>query len=1053
MPILPNNTDPLQDYVSGNQNGSLPPLTLDGLVYNKVYAQTGVIDSLNFTERTGYTDPNTNIINGFNNATAFGQTLETNWISSQDFGGPDSTPVLLTYNLAVETDLNIIDFELLNVPCYVELFYKDLSTGNMTAFPGSSTFSISGGSDIYSTSNFIFLEYQSPSTVSTKTIYMRITRTQQIQSINNGIATNVAYSVGVQTFSIRLQIILASDIPADVLDGSQTITTQNRLGFIENYSYKNYPVTNIFANDTAYWKSAPQPTGDSIVYFYACINDTTPSSINRLYIDPLYSGCRFNIYFTTQSTNNGTISPDTFLWTPIQRDFTLRKGIYELPTTSATYLKFEFVKLIPEAYDLSLEVVPRTINVFPADVEEYYYQLEDDILDGNSVKYSYLGNNNNPQTATTTSLNSSTLFGLSSNTLANPNTWPQLSALNDSQMGGNTTTVGNNTNSYIIDPTISYKTIDNNGNYNGVAYNQFLQRRFTNVQQHLYTQVSLNQSWHEAYFTGIQYLTAFYEQQYDDIRSTPGNLISANPGGFSASGINYVGLQPDQQAYTQWYPTLETFKSFNIGALTSEWQSFLSDDVVLLNNPSWFNNSTTFNCSPTQVGDFGNSTIYSISPASSGTYGVQSLPYAVSNNVISYDDANFNSITNWVPSGTTTITGTTITLVSGVCNGLTVSGGNFTAIYNFKIPNVGTNGEEAWKLQFAAPGIGTVGYGTYIPATGTTAPSVSYNFYVGVQVAGVSGISTVNGSVSALTQFYNPTTSGAIANTIVSGTTNAFTISGTNIGSVTSASYSGGLPSNTIQFVVSGSGVGNYNLYQLAAFASPQSTWISPVDRNYMRVSSLTRMMLPLSNQGAYLVQLCGSDVNGNVTVLTQQQFNNGYIPLNTWFDVMLEAFTGQNFSKIFVKVTQTNPNVNEQFYLSAFSAFYHPIRFEYSTVSGATYPNTFNYITGNINDPKYFVATTSGLPASGIQLRMTSLDPNVFISGISVIPYYKSNPYYAELNIDYIGNSKTNELSSRRAVSSKPFFQNNHITYPERFSIPVVVGPNVGYIEAEYGY
>ena len=211
--------------------------------------------------------------------------------------------------------------------------------------------------------------------------------------------------------------------------------------------------------------------------------------------------------------------------------------------------------------------------------------------------------------------------------------------------------------------------------------------------------------------------------------------------------------------------------------------------------------------------------------------------------------------------------------------------------------------------------------------------------------------------------------------------------------------------------------------------------------------------MLPLSNQGAYLVQLCGSDVNGNVTVLTQQQFNNGYIPLNTWFDVMLEAFTGQIFSQIFVKVTQTNPNVNEQFYLSAFSAFYHPIRFEYSTVSGATYPNTFNYITGNINDPKYFVATTSGLPASGIQLRMTSLDPNVFISGISVIPYYKSNPYYAELNIDYIGNSKTNELSSRRAVSSKPFFQKNPITYPERFSIPVVVGPNVGYIEAEYGY
>ena len=69
MSVLPNHTDPLKDYVANGPIGSLPPLTLDGLVYNKVYAQTGVIDTIGriLTNKTGYTDPNTNIINGSTN--------------------------------------------------------------------------------------------------------------------------------------------------------------------------------------------------------------------------------------------------------------------------------------------------------------------------------------------------------------------------------------------------------------------------------------------------------------------------------------------------------------------------------------------------------------------------------------------------------------------------------------------------------------------------------------------------------------------------------------------------------------------------------------------------------------------------------------------------------------------------------------------------------------------------------------------------------------------------------------------------------------------------
>jgi len=1057
MPILPNNTDPLQDYVAGGLGGSLPPLTLDGLVYNRVYAQTGVVDTLTNTGKTGYTDPSTNIINGRNNQTVFDQVQENSWISSQQFGGPNSPPVLLTFNFNTETDVNAISFDVLNVPCYVELGTLD-DNNNFSALPGSSTFSINGGNDIYTTTEFVRLDYLSPfdpvtqtTALSLNNLLLRITRTNAVQAINNGILSDVAYCVGVQALTARLQVTQSTDIPSNVISGTQTINTQNRFGFLENYTYENYPVNNMFVNDETYWKSAPQPTGDSVVYFYACVGDPTPQVINRLYIDPLYSGCRFNIYFTDQTTASGTIDPDTFTWTPINRDFTLRKGVYELPSTAATYLKFEFVKLIPEAYDLPFDTVTRVINVFPSEIEEYYYQLESQIIDGNSVQYSWLGNNNNPQTITSTNINSSTLFGLSSNTLTNPNTWPQLSALNNSQLGGNTTTVGNNTNSYIIDPTQSYKTVDQNGNYNGAAYNQFLQRRFPNIQQHSYTQNTIEQCWHEAYFTGIQYLTAFYEKQFDDLLATPENIIALQTDGFTGSNVNYVGLDVDDQAITPWFPTLETFKSFNIGALTNDWHSFLTDEQVLMNDPANYNNLA--NATATPIGNLGSSTIVQISQINQGFgYSIQSASYRISQNMLYYDDANFTTIDNWTAGSGTTIASTNITWVSGTNSGtaygMSISGGSYSATYNFAIPDVGYGGEQPWLLQFGSPAMGVFGYGEYNPVTSGT----SYYFYTGVQVSGTaSGISTVNGTISSSTKFYNPVTQTVVSGTTVSGSTVTFASGvSNNINYVTATNFTAsGLPAGTIQFTVSGNGVGKFNVYELGVFPVPTTSWITPEDRNYMRISSLDRIMLPFTNNGSYHVCLCAFDANGNEVQLTCQDFGPGMLPINTWIEIRLTAFTYQNYNSFYTRVEQMNGDVSEIFYVSALSPFYHPVRFEYTTISGGPW----QYITGNINDPSYFINTTRGMPASGIQLRMTALDPNIFISGISVVPYYKSNPYYADLTIDYIGNSKTNELSARTAVANKPFFQNNPITYPEVFSIPVVVGPNVGYIVEQFGY
>ena len=1041
MAILPKNTDPSKDYVDQQV---IPPLTVDGIVYNKIYAQTGVVDTLSNVQNTGYSDPNLQISNNSNNVITFNPAAQTNWISSTDFGGSDSKPVVLQYNLVNTTYYNNISFDILNVPCYVELL--DQNGNNL---PGASTFVIAGGGDIYTTTNWLRIEYNAPSTntgsftyplTGSQSISIRITRQKQIQTASPGnLLTDVAYSVGLQNFSIKLIIESTADVPSSVISGTNAIITQNRFGFVENYTYSSNNITNMFVNDSTYWKCAPQPVKDSIVYFYIKINDPSPSTINRLYIDPIYSNCKFNVYYTINSTNSGTVDPSNFYWTPIQRDFTLRKGIYEIPTTSCTYLKFEFVKLIAEAYDLPLDSVNRTINVFPYDVEQFYSNIEQNIINGNAVKYSYdSGANLTTRTQNSNQLSSTTILGVSTNTIANDNNWPSLASLNNSQLNS-TTTQGPTTSSFIIDPSISYKIIDVNGNYNYQSYTEFLQRRFPDNRIHNYNQINIQQNWHQAYFTGIRYLTAFYEQVYDDLRGLPSNLLASNGTntGFVQQDTNYVMLQVDQTATTPWFSTIDSFKSFNIGGLTTDWQSFLTQGNTISSDPTLMNNLTSTNLANMSInstliknGTLGTSTIYSVSGTPGSVYGIKSMPYASGTNLLNYYNANFlpysGSILNWSGVSGTTITGTSVnyynptTGLSGTASGLSVSGGAYTATFNFTIPNVNASGINTWQVQFGAPTFGVVGYGSYSPASG-----LNYYFLSNVQA---SGSTTIN----LKTQFINPSTNAVISGTTVSGSSLAVT-SGINIATVTGTNYNKNIPSNIIQLVISGSAAVPYSLYQLGAFSSPATTWIGPSDHSNMRISGVIRALLPRTNLGTYRASLFATDILGNTTELVYKVYNSLTLPLNTWFDIQLQGYTATNYVSFSMQLQQINPAYNEPFYVSMLAPFYHPVRYEFANTQTN---QTWYPITTGINNPEYFISVASGIPASGIQVRMTALDPNVFISGVSIIPQYDQNAYYANLNIDYVGSSKTNEVSSRRDISSKPYFQLNQNLYPSAFSI-----------------
>ena len=1051
MPLVPNNTDPTKDYVS---NGiASPPLTSDGLVFNQTYAYTGVIDTLNNVNTTGYSDPILNVGNSSNGLITFDPQASTNWISNPDFGGPASTPVVVTYNLSNQTFYNNISLSVLNVPCYVELL-----DNNGNALPGKSTFVITGGGDIYTTTDWLAINYDAPSTnygsftyplTGVNNVQVRITRNQVVQSTGqNAIPTDIAYSVGIKNFRMKLNVQQVTDVPSLVINGTKTITTQNRFGFVENYNYSVNSVSNMFTTGSGYWRSAPQPVRDSIIFFYVKVttDGITPQLINRFYIDPIYSNCQFNVYWTNGSSN---ADPGTFTWTPLQRDFTLRKGIYEIPTINCTYLKFEFVQLAVEVYDLPFDSVTRTINVFPYEVEEHFSKLEEEILNGNAVKYSYVGSSNLLTTTQYSSqLSASTLYGIANSTLSD-NSWSSLSALNTSQYG-NTNTVGITTSSQIIDPTISYKLIDSNGNYNQTSYTQFLQRRFPDTRVHNYTQVTINQSWHEAYFVGIYYLTTFYETVFDDLQGNVGNFTST---GTVASGNEFIELNVNGTVTTPWFSTIDTFNSFNVAGLTTDWRSFLTQGSNINNDSTLLNNlssneiaqmTSSNNSAMTLIGSLGVSTIYQINASTSGQpFGIQSPSYFTGTNILSYNDANFASPTAWY-SGTgtgTTITGTSVswsgTNGAGIASGINVSGTNPVACYNFTIPNMYTiSGGKPWTAVLGNDTLGLVGYASYAPVVG-----LSYYFLVNLQ-------STVSTTVQFYTQFVNPTNNVAYSGTAVYGTSATLSpASGTAVITATGTNYTAGVPSNTIQLVVSGSANTNYNLYQMAASNTPITSWVGPSNRNNMRISGVARMFLPRTNGGSYRASLFGVSTTGATTELAYKTYSSGVLPINTWFDIELSSYTQSNYASFYVLLNQTLPNpVTNQwdiFYISMLAPFYHPIRYEYITQSGST---GWQPITTGVNNPEIFISTVSGLPASGIQLRMTALDPNVYVCNTSVIPQYKQNAYYANLDVNYVGTSKTNEVDSRTSIANKPLFQLNKELHPSAFNINKIAKNIINY-------
>ena len=987
MTLNPKYLNPLKGYINSN----IPPMTVDGLVVDNVYAVTGVIDTVTQTTST-YQDTLTNQLSNVGTY-SFPQNQNVGEWYSGIVDDQVNTTYELDFNFNRDTYFNTITFQLLQVPL----------TWTLNFVQGSSSTQISTGVITeYNTNSWQYFEI--PASKS----YLLTASNSKLQLIITKTPTGQQYNFGVRDFLLKLNVQQLQDVTVNNTVASG-ITTQNILGFVENYSPVVYSGSNINDNNAStYWKCSPQPVGDAIVYFVVDMGSL--QTINKMYIDPLYTGTVFNLYY----------SFDNSYWYPVQRDFNLKKGIYQLPTISARYLKFEFTQLTPEPYDLKLETVQKTINVFPDWVDNFYTLSERAIPDIANQNYVF-SSAVTPTSSYNTKISSNTFYGAASNTLNNLN-GPSNNFSTSNAINSNTT---------ITDPTVSYKTVQSvaglGSKYNPITDVAFITRRFPYVAQHFYKQVPINQTWHEAYFTGIKTLTLYSTDQsvqmdYTDFTDyftsnnttivsgsttatfrTPvivNNTISGTVYS-TVSGMGYTGTA-GSQLITKNLETFSNYGSFKFAVLNSDWINYLSNNqtVLLGSNLAGLGISIS-GSTATATSTTTNYGVWQFTPSANTiqTY-VQSASAGGGQNLLTTAEAIVASGSGWSGpiNANSVVTNATITGVSTVSLPLITNTRLGQAEYgNFEYgsdaygvsPSVGAAQTNSYTFLITASGVGSV------------VPYVTYSGPSGVTV--FSGSST---SVASSGQFLTFTTSQPINTNSVS-----FVIAITGTVGLSQAGYYAGVSSSFTP-----------------------SSWTRPLVTSGMRISAVARVYLPNTSNGTYRCTLYS---NGNE--LAHKQFSN--IPVRTWVDIEV-PFTlvsgYYNSSNLSTRLTQTNGN-SEVYNLAMLGVFYNPVTWEYCSDGTG---NNWNWITTGVNDPNtnLNLRTTS----NQIQLRGTILQDGAQISALTVIPNYTQSPYYSTTQVNYLGDPKTNELSWKRTPAQRPLFQLRQELHPAQYDIGVLM--NIAY-------
>lgn len=247
-------------------------------------------------------------------------------------GGQGNQTEVLTTTFKLPLSVSEISFQALRVPCRIEMWYQDRQSNwrallNETRDPITLNLTSSSAASWYTFHSMVY-------PVVAKAIQIRITRVPESQTGSS------PYVVGIRNTLIRRNVYDRSQgkLPFE--------EEQDPLGNIITKYIKDWDATKaVDDKPVTFWRSAPQPDPEAVVSLFLDVRDNegAPQLVDKVYIDPVYTGQRLNLYYTNDESVDGlrlsslTMVPETNTST----DWRAGVGRWDTataPDTSAYYM-------------------------------------------------------------------------------------------------------------------------------------------------------------------------------------------------------------------------------------------------------------------------------------------------------------------------------------------------------------------------------------------------------------------------------------------------------------------------------------------------------------------------------------------------------------------------------------------------------------------------------------------------------------------------------------------------------------------------------------------
>lgn len=240
---------------------------------------------------------------------------------SQPRTGSSTTTECVTVNFRLPLSVSQISTEVLRMPCVVEVWYQDRSNNWRPVLDrGRSPLRV----QVSRADTKSWYRWQAKCyPIVAKKVQLRITRTKDPATMD------IAYPVGVRNTLIRRDVY-------DRTDGGHFEDETDVMGNVVSKHIKDWDAGKAADdNYTTFWKSAPQPDPNAVVSLYLDVRDDEGNAqlIDKLYIDPVYTGQHLNIYHSNDATTGARVlSPITA--EPIQSvnvDWRFGRGLMASP--------------------------------------------------------------------------------------------------------------------------------------------------------------------------------------------------------------------------------------------------------------------------------------------------------------------------------------------------------------------------------------------------------------------------------------------------------------------------------------------------------------------------------------------------------------------------------------------------------------------------------------------------------------------------------------------------------------------------------------------------